>query len=67
MSEPIDITNQDNQKKRCNALLMAMLGSQALVEQWWVSPNRAFDMEQPVNVNKNSVEQYLMNMAYGGW
>jgi hypothetical protein len=64
MSEPIDITNQD---KRCNALLMAMLGSQALVEKWWVSPNRAFDMEQPVNVNKNSVEQYLMNMAYGGW
>ena len=64
MSEPIDITNQD---KRCNALLMAMLGSQALVEQWWLSPNRAFDMAQPVNVNKNKVEQYLMNMAYGGW
>jgi hypothetical protein len=53
--------------KHCNDLLRAMLGSEELVTKWWHSPNKAFDMAHPADVESNKVFEYLMDMAYGGW
>jgi hypothetical protein len=34
-------------KARLNVFLMALLGSEALVDAWWVCPNKAFEMDTP--------------------
>jgi len=51
-----------------NSMLIAMLGSDALVEKWWVSPNKAFDNKCPVDVDQEKVVSYLMfhTFGYGG-
>lgn len=51
-----------------NSMLMAMLGSDALVEKWWNSPNKAFDNKCPVDVDQKDVVEYLMfhTFGYGG-
>jgi hypothetical protein len=54
-------------QKQCNALLMAMLGRQELVDQWWNSPNKGFDNAHPADVDLKKVLEYLMAHAYGGW
>jgi hypothetical protein len=54
-------------QKQCNALLMAMLGRQELVDQWWNSPNKGFDNAHPADVDTKKVLEYLMAHAYGGW
>ena len=54
-------------KEQNNALLMAMLGSQEWVNKWWVSPNKAFDMAHPEDVDPKKVQEYLLTCAYGGW
>jgi hypothetical protein len=54
-------------QKQCNALLMAMLGRQELVDQWWNSPNKGFDNAHPADVDPKKVLEYLMAHAYGGW
>lgn len=48
-----------------NSMLMGMLGSDALVEKWWVSPNKAFDNKCPVDVDKQDVVEYLMWHSFG--
>lgn len=53
--------------KENNALLMALLGRQELVDQWWSSPNKAFDMAHPSDVDPKVVQEYLIRMAYGEW
>ena len=49
-------------------MLMAMLGSDKLVNQWWNSPNKAFDNKRPVDVDQDEVRKYLMfhTFGYGG-
>ena len=42
-----------------NAMLFAMLGSDELVERWWETPNKAFDMKCPKDVDEQKVHQYL--------
>ena len=37
-------------KTALNECLMAMLGSEQLVNDWWKSPNKAFDMMTPNEV-----------------
>lgn len=37
-------------KAALNECLMAMLGSEQLVSDWWDSPNKAFDMMTPNEV-----------------
>jgi hypothetical protein len=32
-------------KSKYDRLLMALLGKEALVERWWISNNKAFDMK----------------------
>ena len=50
-------------KKRSNWLLTALTGSASLVEAWWTSPNKAFDMQEPIVVWETEPEKvysYLM-------
>ena len=51
-----------------NSMLLGMLGSDQLVEQWWLSPNKAFDNKRPVDVDQDEVRKYLMfhTFGYGG-
>lgn len=59
--------NIDNMKKRCDWLLTALVGSN-LVESWWVSPNKNWDMKTPKEVfatDPESVYNYLMGHAFG--
>jgi len=48
-----------------NSMLIAMLGSDALVEKWWQSPNKAFDNKCPVDVDQEKVVSYLMSHTFG--
>lgn len=44
--------------------LKAMLGSDQLVERWWDSPNRAFNMlsaREAFEQNKMQVVKYVLN------
>lgn len=55
-------------KQRSDALLVAMVGKQ-MVDDWWNSPNMAFDMRSPVDVWKddyNLVYDYLIHHAFIG-
>jgi hypothetical protein len=52
-----------NIKQRCDALLMALVGSKGLVQGWWTSPNRAFGGSTPQSVfdsDPMKVYEYLM-------
>jgi len=48
-----------------NGMLMGMLGSDALIEKWWNSPNKAFDDKCPVDVDHDKVVHYLMFHCFG--
>ncbi len=54
-------------KRENDVLLFAMLGSKELVEQWWHSPNKGFDMAHPADVDPKRVQEYLISKAYGEW
>jgi len=53
--------------------LLSLLGNQELVEKWWHSPNRAFEMQTPDSVwNKNdqgpsTVRKYISQFLYGDY
>lgn len=53
--------------------LLALLGSQSLVEQWWRGPNRAFDMASPEDVwyqnsqGPDRVRKYIAQFLYGDY
>lgn len=54
--------NATETEARLNRLLMGLLGSEELIQQWWVSPNRAFDYHTPRQVfdtTPNRVVQYI--------
>lgn len=56
-------------KARCNAYLLAMLG-ESNVEKWWQSPNKAFDLQKPIDVfekNPESVFKYVQGCSDGYW
>ena len=48
-----------------NAMLFTMLGSDELVERWWETPNKAFDMNCPKDVEEQKVHQYLGAHCFG--
>ena len=54
-------------KRENDVLLFAMLGNKELVEQWWHSPNKGFDMAHPIDVDPKRVQEYLISKAYGEW
>ena len=47
-----------------NDLIFSLVGSEELAEKWWVSPNKAFDMRCPKDVDEKEVHDYLMWHAY---
>jgi hypothetical protein len=57
----------DTVKEECNALLTAMIGKPELVDQWWSTKNKGFDMACPNDVELTKVLDYLRLHAYGGW
>lgn len=53
--------------KRSQLLLLALLGNKNLCEQWWNSPNKAFDLQTPKQVWDTEPEKvygYLMHYGY---
>jgi len=48
-----------------NDMLFTMLGSDELVECWWETPNKAFDMKCPKDVEEQKVHQYLGAHCFG--
>jgi len=55
---------KNNFSPRINKLLFALLGDMQLVDMWWDSPNRAFDMKTPAEVYKvdvETVQNYIMD------
>jgi len=56
-------------QNRCNMLLKGMLGEK-YAQEWWLTPNKAFDGEIPKIVfesEPNKVYQYLISCAEGEW
>lgn len=47
-----------------NNMLMALLGSEDLVVNWWESPNRAFGGHCPIDVDLYVVCEYLESYCY---
>lgn len=47
-------------------MLMALLGSEDLVDRWWKTPNKALDNKCPSDVELSEVKNYLMLYCYGG-
>jgi len=52
-------------KEIMNDMLFAMLGSDELVKVWWESPNKAFDMKCPKDIEERIVFQYLGAHCFG--
>lgn len=48
-----------------NSLLLSLLGNHNLVNIWWNTPNRAFDMQCPKDVDETKVQSYLEGYCYG--
>ena len=46
-------------------MLMSLLGDPQLVSAWWASPNAAFDMQCPQDVDEQLVKAYLEGHCYG--
>jgi hypothetical protein len=44
-------------KSKYDKLLMALLGKESLVERWWVSKNKAFDMKTPLEMYAEDAER----------
>ena len=60
--------NKHTARQRSVALVIAMVG-RATSEQWWASPNRAFDMRTPLDMwaeDYHRVYDYLMHHASVG-
>ena len=52
-----------------NKVLFALLGSRELVNKWWVSKNKAFDMKTPRDAyidDPHKVAKYIVNQVDPG-
>jgi predicted GNAT superfamily acetyltransferase len=60
-------------KTHCDDMLRALLGSDKMVEQWWLSQNLNFELKTPQEVFDSSEEgqmnvmNYLSEHCYGGY
>jgi hypothetical protein len=64
MSQPGNLNDRLVLLERLDEILMSMLGSQELVEQWWTTPNKAFDMRPPEAADLMIVKDYLVWHAF---
>lgn len=46
-------------------MLISLLGDPKLVMTWWTTPNLAFDMQCPQDVDEQLVKTYLEGHCYG--
>jgi len=54
------------EKSQLDGILFAMVGDDTLVERWWNGPNKAFDMQKPIDifeVDSERVIDYIMKCA----
>ena len=57
-------------KEELNRHLLALTGSENLVQQWWETPNRAWRGREPQAVwaeNPREVWDYVMRFCYGDY
>lgn len=60
-------------KPELNRYLFALLGRAELIDQWWYSPNKAFDMKTPDQVyqtgkeGRDTVANYILGMCDGSY
>jgi hypothetical protein len=53
-----------------NLILLSLLGSQSLVDRWWVSPNKAFEMATPKDTHEKEpkkVIDYILTHSRGDY
>ncbi len=63
------ITHELMTRRRSEALVVALVGLK-YAEDWWNSPNKAFDLQTPKQawaVNYHTVYNYLMGTASGNY
>lgn len=57
------------QQEKLNKILFAMLGSEHLVDMWWDSPNRHWNLQTPNEIwngtreGKTEVIRYILSYA----
>lgn len=54
-------------RPKMDKFLFALLGSDKLVEAWWASPNKAFELKTPEEVfdlDPDKVINYILTQAY---
>ena len=60
-----------NMKQTMNEILLQLLGSEELVQRWWATPNKAFDMEIPDDLlhtpRKIEVYKYIVGQLNGDY
>jgi len=54
-------------KDAANAVLLALVGSEGLVELWWTTPNRAFEGMKPNDVWELDYQKVLSYLAWQGY
>ena len=47
-------------KELLDPYVLALLGSEELVDVWWYSPNKSFLNESPIDADLELVRDYLM-------
>lgn len=47
-----------------NSLLLSLLGDINLVERWWTTPNRGFNMQCPCDVAESEVHRYIESYCF---
>ena len=47
-----------------NMLLIGLIGNRDLCQQWWTTPNRAFDGQCPKDVDETIVKNYLEGFCF---
>lgn len=61
------MTYEEFYKERLDRLLLALVGTEELVDKWWNSPNRAFDHQHPIKVfdnDPNKVINYILTQFH---
>lgn len=59
----------EKKKQRCNQILESLVGP-SLVDLWWTSPNKAFNLTTPENqwdLDYKKVVNYLLNQLNGDY
>ena len=60
----MSVTNLESMKAKVDSMLLAMLGSELLVQRWWYSQNFHFNLEKPYivwEVDPMSVYKYVLD------